>query len=644
LQGPAGISHAAGAYQFEPKTWAAYAEPLGIHDFSPESQDKVAAAAFADQGWKPWAPYNKNLYAAAQSQGLLDPTNLRINPAAKASSTSPNAAAPIAAASSTQTPSAAGPGGALPSGAAPSAANPNAGLPMTPEAAQKLVQSYTFAGLTPPAYISAIAGLTADQAKAWGAVAPAIETKKGEPRVMRPGAVERVGNQTTYTAPQLVEGVDANGNSVKRFVAPPLNQVGPNGTPTIPQPVNPGAPAGPVNLMPGQAPQPNQAAAPDSIRALLGLPPLSSQYVFGTPNAPSNAGSIVPPAVPNLGTPQPGQSAINPIGGRPTLAPPGYRPPAATSGATFGSPTSPVGAAGAQFGPVAPTAAPALTAPLAGSATSGNDILTKINPANPFAYSFSAPVGKGPGQDSSIMVQPSSEHPMPSIIPPVSKAAPIVGSQVSTEADQKNWSETNAQWAKAQTAIPLAQQRISAISQILTKYESGSFAEHLSDIVAAMRAGGIRVPENVANDPALAQALLKNNMGESLAIMQATGLPRFTQNELAGQQKSFANPDLQPTANFEILAQTQGLLAQQNAQIQDWAEAKKQGWRDPNDFERAWLANNPAQRYVDIAKAQIGPLAGMTKSDISGTMPKTSTQNGQKFVQSGGNWYPVGGQ
>jgi hypothetical protein len=53
-QGPQGMSHAAGAYQFQPATWAEYAGPLGIKDFSPASQDRVFHAAVADKGLQPW--------------------------------------------------------------------------------------------------------------------------------------------------------------------------------------------------------------------------------------------------------------------------------------------------------------------------------------------------------------------------------------------------------------------------------------------------------------------------------------------------------------------------------------------------------------------------------------------------------------
>lgn len=42
VTGPAGTSHAAGKYQFEPATWKAMAVKLDLTDFSPASQDKAA--------------------------------------------------------------------------------------------------------------------------------------------------------------------------------------------------------------------------------------------------------------------------------------------------------------------------------------------------------------------------------------------------------------------------------------------------------------------------------------------------------------------------------------------------------------------------------------------------------------------------
>ena len=73
--GPAGMSHAAGAYQFQPGTWRPYAEKLGIHDFSPQSQDAVFNAAHAAEGDRPWAasaPRGGQQMAQAGPQTVTD--------------------------------------------------------------------------------------------------------------------------------------------------------------------------------------------------------------------------------------------------------------------------------------------------------------------------------------------------------------------------------------------------------------------------------------------------------------------------------------------------------------------------------------------------------------------------------------------
>jgi hypothetical protein len=71
-QGPGGISHAAGLFQLEPQLWGKYAPALGVKDFSPASQKAVASAAYADQGWSPWTPYNPALAkAVASTPGAL---------------------------------------------------------------------------------------------------------------------------------------------------------------------------------------------------------------------------------------------------------------------------------------------------------------------------------------------------------------------------------------------------------------------------------------------------------------------------------------------------------------------------------------------------------------------------------------------
>jgi muramidase (phage lysozyme) len=59
-------SHGAGAYQFEPKLWGEFAPGLGVKDFSPESQDRVFAAAVDRYGITPWKT-NRPLQAAIRN-------------------------------------------------------------------------------------------------------------------------------------------------------------------------------------------------------------------------------------------------------------------------------------------------------------------------------------------------------------------------------------------------------------------------------------------------------------------------------------------------------------------------------------------------------------------------------------------------
>jgi hypothetical protein len=75
-------SHGAGAYQFEPELWKEFAPKLGIKDFSPASQDRVAEAAIMRYGIFPWRTDKKLIAAIKEYQrtGKV-PTNLVSHPA-----------------------------------------------------------------------------------------------------------------------------------------------------------------------------------------------------------------------------------------------------------------------------------------------------------------------------------------------------------------------------------------------------------------------------------------------------------------------------------------------------------------------------------------------------------------------------------
>ena len=90
--GPAGISHAAGGYQFEPATWDPAAQKLGIHDFSPQSQDAVFnEVSKGGTDLSAWAPYNANLrHALSQGMGQGPAAPSRMTVPAQAVPTMPD--------------------------------------------------------------------------------------------------------------------------------------------------------------------------------------------------------------------------------------------------------------------------------------------------------------------------------------------------------------------------------------------------------------------------------------------------------------------------------------------------------------------------------------------------------------------------
>lgn len=197
------------------------------------------------------------------------------------------------------------------------------------------------------------------------------------------------------------------------------------------------------------------------------------------------------------------------------------------------------------------------------------------------------------------------------VLPPINQASPIVGSGDYLKARQKDWSDTENEWSKGIASSHLAEQRMQAIMTAMKSYQTGAYANELSDLKAKLKVVGVPLPESIVGNPALAQEMLKNNFAASVETMKTSGLSRWTQAELFAAQKNMAQPNLQPEANLEIGAQSIGALRWERAMKDAWAEAKKYGWRDPQDFQSSFAKANPVQNFVDQARQEIGPLKGM---------------------------------
>jgi hypothetical protein len=87
--------------------------------------------------------------------------------------------------------------------------------------------------------------------------------------------------------------------------------------------------------------------------------------------------------------------------------------------------------------------------------------------------------------------------------------------------------------------------------------------------------------------------------------------PRFAQMEFRITRENKEHPNLLPGANLQMLAEDLGQLRQAKDIPNTWAQATKNGWKDPQSYETEFLKQNPLADYVKRERERIGPLKGM---------------------------------
>lgn len=261
------------------------------------------------------------------------------------------------------------------------------------------------------------------------------------------------------------------------------------------------------------------------------------------------------------------------------------------------------------------------------SAEAGVALGDMYRPSGGAAGPTATPILPGKGSVSKGPPTPGINAPIASAngtqIPPISDAAPLSNAPAYLEKRIPQWAETENKWADAMPSNYIAEQRGLAIADALKKTESGAWATEKASVAASLKSIGIDLPSNILGDPAQVQRALKDNFAQTLAQIRG-----FTSRPAAAEvilgQKNFSNPDLQPEANLAILGETVGQMRWERSLVQDYSAAKKMGWRDPQDFERAWSQINPLQGFIDKTKAEIGPLKGMPggPGSVNAPIPK----------------------
>lgn len=196
------------------------------------------------------------------------------------------------------------------------------------------------------------------------------------------------------------------------------------------------------------------------------------------------------------------------------------------------------------------------------------------------------------------------------IIPDVTEQTPIMKDANSLKTAIPAWQEKATEINNSIAPAQKAQVQLGAIANALKQTQAGSFATNKATMKAALDSVGIKLPASVWGDPAAVQVALHGAQLETLNDLKSAN-SRFSTMEFKTITANKENPNTQPAANLEFIAQDMGTINQQLALANDWRSAQKIGWRNPQDFSSAWMTANPQSRFVAGAKSKIGLLKGM---------------------------------
>jgi hypothetical protein len=194
------------------------------------------------------------------------------------------------------------------------------------------------------------------------------------------------------------------------------------------------------------------------------------------------------------------------------------------------------------------------------------------------------------------------------VLPPVSDQATLPRSPAEAKGAVESWQKTKDNWNAAVAPSYEAEQRLNTIAKAFKSFQTGAYATHKAEIAAALKSVGITPPAGM--DPQAVQLALHENYIETIQALKASGT-RWTQMEFKALSANREHPNLQPEANLQMLSEDIGTLRHARDLATDFNEAQKNGWRDPNSFQAAWMYHNPLKAYVARAKQEIGPLKGM---------------------------------
>ena len=226
-----------------------------------------------------------------------------------------------------------------------------------------------------------------------------------------------------------------------------------------------------------------------------------------------------------------------------------------------------------------------------------------------------------------------------SVIPPSSKAPPLPASPEYLSAATPGALKTSQEMTDAISPAQQALQRLNVVQQALQQTQSGAWMTDKAGFLAGLKSAGIPLPPGQDANLTNVQTVLHQTVVDTLNTLKATQ-PRFAQAEFKLLQSNSENPNLQPGANLEMLANDKGVLQRNIQMAQDWQTAQSPqggGWSpiQPQAFQTAWNSapQNALSNFVDSQKQSIGPLKGMPGNNGSPAPTNYVRVNGKLVPQ-----------
>jgi hypothetical protein len=172
-----------------------------------------------------------------------------------------------------------------------------------------------------------------------------------------------------------------------------------------------------------------------------------------------------------------------------------------------------------------------------------------------------------------------------------------------------------------------ASSRVNGLLDILTKYETGKFAEQKADIIGKLNGLGIRVDPTVSADPAKFEIFMKSAIKNVFDDLPGG---KILLAEIAGLSKANATPGMQAEANAKILGDAKAAINYENKYTLDYAKWRKENPSlyspfDTIKFNEQWLKQNKLDDFKKEVARTIGYVGQKLPSNLS------EAKNGQAY-------------